>query len=130
MIKKIAFLFALVLLLIQCGFNNKDLQGLYVSQNNNNLIDSLRLLPDGKYVKTIYRKSDKGFIYKNTGPWQVKDGSLFLEDFLVDNDRAFSETHNFQDILISCVYSIEKKSGKVVIYHNQSTEDIYYEKIN
>lgn len=114
-----------------CSSNEKDLEGLYISKNNKNLFDTLVLMPKGRYTKVIYRKTDSSFIYKNIGYWEIKEGSLILNDFLVDNDQNFSpEMRNFEDILMPCNFQIDNNSDKIVIHHNQITDDIYYEKSN
>lgn len=81
-------------------------------------------------LTTYNRKNDTSLVYKNTGNWKISKGYITLEDFFNDEDDTYSkEVTSFKDVLITCIYPIEKESGKFVIHHMALDDGKYFEKI-
>lgn len=128
---KIFCLLIFSLYMSSCKTSKNDAVGLYVSQNNINTIDTVRVLHDGTYVNSVYRKKDMSLVYKNEGKWKYNDGRIVFHDFFNDEDDVYSnEVKKFDDVLMTTELSVERKLGKIIIHHISNNEHIYLEKIN
>ncbi len=125
-----AFL-VLFLLLANCvRISQDEAIGLYVSRNNVNTIDTLRVLKDGSYIQVIYRKGDKSLIYKNVGNWKASLGYIKFDDFFAEEDEIHStEFTNYEKVLMTTKLSLEKLNRKIIIHHKSMHDNIYLEKI-
>jgi hypothetical protein len=87
-------------------------------------------LKDGNYINVTYRKNDNSLVYKNTGKWEVLDGYITFHNFFTDEDEIHSKEENdFENVLITSKFPLEKKAGKTIIHHKQMFDNIYLEKI-
>lgn len=128
--KKILGYFIVLVYLSSCGKKEKDVIGVYVSRNNINTIDTLEIKDDGNYVNSLYRFTDKSLVYKNNGRWEVSKGSIKFYKFYCDEDEIHSkEPINYESVLITSIYPIEKQNNKIVIHQMQMNNEIYFEKI-
>lgn len=120
----------LPLLLANCGRNQHEAIGLYVSKNNVNTIDTVWVLQDGNYINSIYRKSDNSLIYKNVGKWKISEGYIIFDDFFAEEDEIHSkEFTKYEDVLMTTKLPLEKIEGKIIIHHKPMYDNIYLEKI-
>ncbi len=122
-------LFSIIILLDSCKINKTDLSGTYVAKNLINNIDTLKIFENGTYSKVLYRKNNNSLIYKNTGKWTYNGKRIVLYDFFSDEDEIHTiEEKNFEDILITSSFTIDRKFNKIVIYYMDLTDYKYYEK--
>ena len=119
----------ILVLITSCTIERNDVVGTYVAQNLNNNIDTLRIFENAKYIRKLYRKSDRSLIYCNTGKWKYTNERITLENFFPDEDEVYShEEGEFENVLITSSLNINRKFNKIIIYYMQLTEHKYYEK--
>lgn len=115
---------------ISCASKEEDVDGLYVSKNNINTIDSVWVYTNGNYKNLMYRKIDNSLVYKNTGKWIVDNGYITFFNFFTDEDELHSqEFTNFENILITTKFQLEHRLGKIIIRHKDMYDNIYLEKV-
>ena len=118
-------------MLVQCNSNKNNITGTYVSRNTVNTIDTLKIYSDSSYFHVIYRANDKSIVYENAGKWKQCEGYITFIDFYIDQDDVHSkEEGNFENVLMTTEYQLEKKSSKVIIHHIAMYDDMYLEKID
>jgi hypothetical protein len=105
--------------------------GLYVSRNNVNTIDTVRILKGGHYINQIYRKQDKSLVYTNTGTWHTKEEDIIFDKFFVEEDEEHgTEFTQFEKVLITTQLPLEKRWGRFIIHHKPMYDNIYLEQIS
>ena len=108
--------------LFSCA-SNEDLPGLYVGSFQRN-IDSLRIHPNGTYERVIYDNS-KRIIFSNRSTYQIKDGSIHFNEFLLnENDLSSSTNYNSNHLLIASLNYTWTFSG-IKITSNYDLEYFY-----
>ncbi len=113
-----------------CNYVIDDVVGVYVSRNNLNTIDTVRLQNNGIYINCVYRKNDNTLIYKNVNKWHTKNNYILFEKFFTDEDEIPNKDFTaFEEVLITTMLPIEKKEGKIILHQSPGTDAIYLEKI-
>ncbi|WP_157541773.1 hypothetical protein [Hymenobacter aerophilus] len=122
--------FALACVAMTGCAGDPDPTGLYVSRNNVNTIDTVRILKGGRYINQLYRKQDKSLVYTNTGRWSVKAGAITFDKFFAEEDEAHGyEFTRFDDVLIMTRLPLETRKGRLIIHHKAMYDNIYLERI-
>lgn len=118
-----------VILLIGCSIGGDEVPGLYVTKNQINTIDSLRILSNGVYTQDLYRKADNSLIYHNTGTWKYKNERIIFNDFFLNEDAIYGKNAgDFERILITSSLTLEKTLGKIFINYREDKGNYGYEK--
>lgn len=109
-----------VLLIVSCT-SKEDIHGQYVGSYKSN-IDSIQLLPDGSYRRAIYDNNKKK-IFSNRAKYEIKDGYVMFDDFLLnENDLSTDSRYNSDDLLLACLPYEWTLSGNVIV----SNHDLEY----
>jgi hypothetical protein len=89
-LKKIAsFLFCLFLISCFSNFEKNEIIGIYVPMNYKNNFDTICLLPNFTYKRSIYNKKNK-LIFTNKGNWFIEKGKVIdFDNFIVNFDEDY-----------------------------------------
>jgi len=127
---KCKIFFLLIMVFFSCNIKQEEIPGTYISKNQINNIDTLRIFSDGTYEKKVYKKSDNSLIFHNTGGWNYKEARITFKDFFYDNDEIFSKDFkNFKDILITSSFTVEREAGKISIEFLEDKAQFRYNKL-
>lgn len=107
----------------------KELIGVYSIVGSSNTIDTLIIMKNGEYERSLYRKKDNSLIFKNVNTWTYGDGRITLKDYLPDADDDYSrEVKSYKNVLITSSFPVERDFGSIIIYGRLGSDHYYYEK--
>ncbi|AIZ65435.1 hypothetical protein PK28_17375 (plasmid) [Hymenobacter sp. DG25B] len=115
-------------LLGSCGVRQNDIIGVYTVRNQSNNWDTLRLLSNGTYRRHL-RSKQNAFVFSHTDKWRYGSGRLTLYNYVPEGDNALTPDTNLSLTEITSSLPVEKKAGRIVIFHRLETEDFFYEKL-
>ncbi|MBD2766695.1 hypothetical protein IC235_02175 [Hymenobacter sp. BT664] len=109
--------------------SEEDIIGIYTMKGLSNNVDTLRILPGGKYTRVLYSKMGKRLLFHNSNKWKCAADRIILYEYLMDED----EKHMPQEILgvgtVAAFLPIKRRFNKIVIYYRNGGDDSsYYEK--
>jgi hypothetical protein len=104
--------------------------GVYLAKCNKYIIDSLFVQDNHSYFRKIYQKETRKLLFENEGTWQYKDGRITFTDFFPNNDRKFSENYNFNAIVMTYSYPLEKSYGRAVFDYNEVSGKYSFYKVS
>lgn len=122
----------LIFLLSACSINVDNLEGTYVATNFIKTVDTLKLIEENNYYRSIHDKTNGKLIFQNKGVWYLEDGRLILKDFLrnMDEHEYYNENVNFKHSLIKYELEISNSIfGSRRFYVNYDLNQ-YYKKMN
>jgi hypothetical protein len=109
-----------LIFLVSCT-SKEDLTGLYVGSFQSN-IDSLKIHSKGTYERVIY-DNNKRKIFSNKSSYQVEDGYITFDEFLLnENDLSSSTKYDSDDLLMASLPYTWTFSGITII----SNDDLAY----
>ena len=75
---------------LNCNSNYSKTDAIYIGKNFSKNIDTIKLIPNGIYKRTIYNTEGK-LIFKNEGTYKIKKNNIEFDDFLLNlNDLEYS----------------------------------------
>lgn len=100
---KIRIIFLIPILIFSCTYgcnsNQSNIEGIYVGQNFTKNIDSIYILPNGIYERSIY-SNEKELIFRNRSTYKRYETHLSFSNFLLNkNDVSISDNYNPNDLL-------------------------------
>ncbi len=116
------FLFALFF--TSCSFDKEDLVGMYIRNDNMNVIDTLVLYQNGTYSQLIYASNDS-LLYANEGKWKLAENRITFQSFVLDKPNSVSFSA-WQDVIMTVSFPIERKEDKACIIINSDLGKFYY----
>jgi len=112
-----------------CSVKKEDVVGAYIAKNNVHTNDTLKIFQDGTYNQKIYRKGDNSLVFENSNTWKYDDKRITFQDFFPDDDKVYNvEASDFETLLITSSFTVEKKSDKVSINYQEDKGAFHYEK--
>lgn len=120
----------IVMFCTSCNTISEDeVSGIYISKRQINIIDTLKVLKSNKYVQTLYQKKDNKLLLINKGTWSYDGNKIVLHNLFPDEDEIYdAPLKNVKDMLITSALDINRKSGKLIIFHRVNSEESYMEK--
>lgn len=132
MIRKLFSLYSALLLvpfiLGSCDVKQEDLSGVYTIKGLKNSIDTLKILPNGTYLRTLYALSDRRLPFKNNDKWKTDGDRILLYNYLPDED----EEHIPEEILgpgaMLCDLPVKRQFSKIIIKSAHLGDNAAYER--
>lgn len=114
-----------------CGVHREEVPGTYVVRHLHNTLDTLRLLPQGTYERTLRATGTGHVLFQNRSAWTYADGRLILFGYLLDEDEEVSPERVYGlGTTMTCDLPIETRLNNLVIYYRQDENNsFYYEKL-
>lgn len=79
--------------------SNLNMEGIYVSQNFTQNIDSIKIMSNGVYERIIY-DNERELIFKNIGTYKKYDSHISFDEFLLNsNDLSIKNNYDSNDLL-------------------------------
>ena len=104
-----------------------EVVGVYTVHGLKNHFDTLRVLPNGTYRRTLYQQKGNRLIYQNSSTWKYSDSNLILRSFLINED----ENLDFQAYApgeMTCILPLSKRFTQIIIYYQLDGSDTFYYK--
>lgn len=108
--------------------SNLNMEGIYVSQNFTQNIDSIKIMSNGVYERIIY-DNERELIFKNIGTYKKYDSHISFDEFLLNsNDLSIKNNYDSNDLLNASLSINTSLLGevKLVVDHNLN---YYYLKV-
>lgn len=122
-------LLVVTLLLNSCDVRREDLSGVYIIRGLKNSLDTLEILPNGTYVRTLYARSDRRILFKNKDKWKPDGDRILLYNYLPDED----EKHIPEEVLgpgaMLCDLPVKRQFSKIIIGGPHMGDNAVYEKL-
>ncbi|MCZ4500952.1 MAG: hypothetical protein JWQ74_3507 [Marmoricola sp.] len=127
-ISPVTFCFGALLVCGGCAVDPAEVPGTYTVQGRQHTLDTLRVLPNGTYARTLRSQADGRVLFRNHSTWAYVNGDLILRDYLPDSDEDFGPEAVYGLGAMTCFFPVTKRLYKPVIY-TQADGDFYYEKL-
>ena len=104
---------------------NHEAVGVYTVHGLKNHFDTLRVLPNGTYRRTLYQQKGNRLIYQNSSTWKYSDSNLTLRNFLINED----ENLDFQAYALgemTCILPLSKRFTQIIVYCQLDGSDTFY----
>lgn len=111
------------LIFVNCHVSENEIIGNYIGSYKTN-IDSLKILDNGNYERLIYDKY-KNKIFSNKGKYEIKNGSVIFNDFLLNEDDLSSSFKYSSKDLTNASLSYEWTISGIKINSNYDLEYFY-----
>ena len=124
-------LLAVSLVFSSCSAKQGELNGIYTIKGLKNNLDTLKILRNGTYVRTLYAQSDRRLLFKKEGKWKKTDGDrILLYDFLPDEDDKYLPEVILGPGAMLCDLPVRRQFGRVVsIEAPRDIDEAFYEKL-
>lgn len=113
-----------------CSVSDQEVVGTYTIHGLKNRLDTLTILPNGTYRRTLHQQAGNQLLYKGTDAWRYADGSIALNNFLIteDDDSALPALRGGE---IFCLLPVEKRLSQIVIYYQADGSNTrHYQKLD
>lgn len=133
MTRKISPLYSVLLLLPfllgSCDVKREDLSGVYTIKGLKNSIDTLQILPNGTYVRTLYTLIDRCLLFKNKDVWKADGDRILLYNYLPDEDEEHIPEEMLGSGAMLCDLPVKRQFSKIIIESAHLGDDAVYEKL-
>lgn len=117
-------------ILSSCTVKQEDISGIYIIKDLKNSLDTLRILPNGTYVRSLYNQDGQRLLFKNTDKWKSNGDRLQLYNYLPDEDEKHSPEESLGLGTMLCDLPMRKRFGEIIIEAPRMGEDdVFYEKL-
>jgi hypothetical protein len=111
------------LIFVNCHVSENEIIGNYIGSYKTN-IDSLKILDNGNYERLIY-DNYKNKVFSNRGKYEIKNGSVIFNDFLLNEDDLSSSFKYSSKDLTNASLSYEWTISGIKINSNYDLEYFY-----
>ena len=111
-----------------CEVAPEEVPGTYTVQGTHHTLDTLRVLPNGTYTRTLHSQADGRVLFRNHSTWSYVNHDIVLRDYLVDEDEDFGPEAVYGVGAMTCFLPVSKRLTKTVI-HYKADGNLYYEKL-
>jgi hypothetical protein len=108
--------------------NKNEVPGTYAVQGLRHHLDTLRVLPNGSYERTLRSKAAGHVLFRNRSTWTYAGSRLILHDYLLDEDEDLGPKTMSDLGAMTCDLPVEKRLNKIVIYYREDGNDSFYYK--
>ncbi|MDO7886720.1 hypothetical protein [Hymenobacter cheonanensis] len=113
-----------------CSAKQEELSGIYIIKGLNNNLDTLKILRNGTYVRTLYAQSDRRLLFKNEDKWRTDGDRILLYNFLPDEDDKYLPKVVLGPGAMLCDLPVRRQFGRVVsIEAPRDIDEAFYEKL-
>jgi hypothetical protein len=113
-----------------CDVDKEEVTGTYTIKGLHNHTDTLQVLPNNTYVRTLYSRADNRLLFHNQSSWTYVNSTIILHDYLLDEDENFGPEATYGVGSMTCFLPVKKRLNKTVIYYKPDGDDSYfYEKL-
>jgi hypothetical protein len=128
--KKILYGLVIVGVLIWFLYPSSKPEGTYISKYHQNTIDTIFVLPGGKYKQSITRKIDGERLFENEGEWSYKNGKIRFVNFFQSDDVVRKANYDYGSVLITFSVPLETNFfGRPVFDYDQEVARYRYYKV-
>ena len=123
-------LLAVSLIFSSCSAKQGEISGIYIIRGLRNNLDTLKILRNGTYVRTLYAQSDRRLLFKNEDKWKTDGDRILLYNFLPDGDEKYPPEVVLGPGAMLCDLPVRRQFGRVVsIEAPRDIDEAFYEKL-